>query len=83
MAAEGRSHLAAASAGTALSGGARLPQGRNRVKVDPGSLLGSWSGAERGRTIELSAGSAVFVDFALRRSEPTFPGFGQTGRATA
>lgn len=75
---EGRFHFAAAAGRTAdVYAGGRLTRGRHRVKVDPGSLLGAWAGAERGRTIEVSAGSAVFIDFALRRGEATSPGLGR------
>ena len=71
---DGRFHLAAVLGRTAeVYGGGRLGPGRHRVKVDPGSLLGSWAGADRGKTIELSAGSALYVDFALRRGESTAP----------
>ena len=71
---DGRFHFAAVSGRTAeIYAGGRLAPGRHRVKVDPGSLLGSWAGADRGRTIEVSAGSALFVDFALRRGESTAP----------
>ena len=72
---DGRFHFAAVWARTAdIYATGRLVPGRHRVKVDPGSLLGAWSGVERGRTIELSAGSALFIDFALRRGEATSPG---------
>ncbi len=75
---DGRFHFAAVAGRTAdLFAGGRLTPGRHRVKVDPGSLQGTWAGSERGRTIEVSAGSAVFVDFALRRSEATSPGLGK------
>lgn len=74
---DGRFHLAGVSGRTADSyAGGRLVPGRHRLKVDPGSLLGSWTGAERGRTIEVSAGSAVFVDFALRRFATAPPRLG-------
>lgn len=67
---EGRFHFAAVAGRTAdVYGGGRLVQGRHRVKVDPGSLLGRWGGTERGKTIEVPAGAAVFVDFALERGE--------------
>lgn len=75
---DGRFHFAAVSGRTAdVYAGGRLVQGRHRVKVDPGSLLGSWAGVERGSTIEVSAGSAVIVHFALRRGELTSPSLGK------
>ena len=71
---EGRFHFAGVSGRTAdVYAGGRLTLGRHRAKIDPGSLLGTWSGVEQGRTLELSAGSAVFIDFALRRGETTSP----------
>lgn len=66
----GRFHFAALGGRAAdVAQLGRLLPGRHRLKVDPSSLVGAWSGAERGRTIELSAGSASWVTFALRRSE--------------
>ncbi len=75
---DGRFHFARVAGRTAdVYAGGRLTQGRHRAKVDPGSLLGSWAGAEKGRTFEVSAGSAVFLEFALRRGETTVPGLAE------
>jgi hypothetical protein len=68
---EGRFHFAAVSARAAS--GDRLALGRHRAKIDPGSLLGAWTGQDRGRTFELSMGAAVFLDFALRRAAAASP----------
>ncbi len=80
---EGRFHFAGVGARVADSfAGGRLPPGRHRVKVDPGSLLGTWGGTERGQTLEVPAGAAVHVAFALTRGDsqspallPESPGF--------
>lgn len=75
---DGRFHFAAVAGRTAdVYGGGRLTPGRHRAKVDRGSLLGSWAGVETGRTVELSAGAAVFIDFPLRRGESAVPGLAQ------
>lgn len=65
---DGRFHVAALS-GRAVDSfqGGRLQPGRHRLKVDPASLVGAWSGVEQGKTVELSAGSALYVAFPLVR----------------
>lgn len=71
---DGRFHFTAVGARSADTfDGNRLQPGRHRVKVDPGSLLGAWSGADQGRTIELPAGAAVHVTFALTRAQAPAP----------
>ncbi len=67
--AHGRFHFAGLGARTTDFTRGRLLPGRHRFKLDPTSLVGAWAGADQGRTVELSAGSAAWVPFALRRGE--------------
>ncbi|MGV3619593.1 MAG: hypothetical protein ACO1OB_02180 [Archangium sp.] len=66
---EGRFHLTALSARTPDGfGGGRLVQGRHRIKIDERTLIGAWTGADRGVTFELPAGGAVLVELPIRRA---------------
>lgn len=67
--AEGRFHFAALSARSAERVAQRLLPGRHRVKLDPGSLVGEWSGVEKGQTVELSAGAALVISFPIARAD--------------
>ncbi|MFT3707885.1 MAG: hypothetical protein QM817_09540 [Archangium sp.] len=66
---DGRFHFAALQARSADQTLARLLPGRHRVKIDPGSLIGEWTGVEKGQTVELSAGSALVISFAISRAD--------------
>lgn len=66
---DGRFHFAAISGRSADGVSNRLFPGRHRVKLDPGSLVGDWSGVDRGQTIEVPAGAAVIISFAISRAD--------------